>query len=171
MYATDGNSLGDRAGIMSIDFNHQVHAAMPEHGIVAWFLVLRMPPIYHLSRNPIAGDYVTDWAEITGEPRILKAAKPVQPDHRKYVIGTPSGYSGWEPAGQHLRSGWNSVDRIFKTRNSLPIMTPAQNNRYHPDVDNIFNSTALGHFWGRLYFSQPTESPVPEPMYSVMAGD
>ena len=172
IYATDSESLGDRAGVMGIDIDHNVDFAAPEHGLLAWFITLRCPPLFDTEYNPMSGNQITDWAEITGEPELLKAAKPVRIAAQKYLEGSSTTkHFGWEPAAQHFRQGWNVVDPIFKERRSFPTMTASDSTRYHPRMDRIFNTLALGHFWGYLNFRQPCSNPIPEPMHSVMAGD
>ena len=171
VYATDGSSLGDRAGVMAIDFNHNIQFPAPEHGLIAWFLVLRIPPYYDKGYNPMAGQKVTDWAQITGEPRLIKAQKPEAVPTNKYLAVGTGATIGYEPAGQHLRQGWTSVDPILVERGTMPIMTTGAEFNYHNPVDHIFTSDALGNFWGNMHFEQIVGSRVPEPMYSVMTGD
>ena len=42
--------------------------------------------------------------------------------------------------------------------------------RTHPDVTSAFISEALAHAYGPIQFYQPSASPVPLPMSSVMVG-
>ena len=170
VYATDGSSLGDRAGIMGVDFDHRVNTVAPEHGLLAWFINMRMPPVFYDQYNPFLRR--TSYVDVSGDSVLIRAQKPREMGLRSYIATAPNDTGYIEPYGQHYRTGWNAIDYIFKERRSFPIKQinttdPHKAQKIHP----WFASTALQHFYGFLHFDQQVTTDVPGPMTSIFAGD
>ena len=109
-----------------------------------------------------------DW---TGEPSILAAAPPEPVRERRYRQTAESGtIKGYAPAGQHLRTGWSSVDALISQRGNTMAAKEGSEGWYHPDMDHAFVSLAYGHAYGTIRFSQPSRSLIPDIQSSIYAG-
>ena len=174
IHATDGDNLGRRAGLMQMNFAQDFGTfTAPEHGVISYWLTLRVPPIYIGQANPLLG--TDDWTydDWIMEPSRIAALAPQSITRRKFLPGTTDDIEGLHPRGQHQRTGWHQIDGQIATRDSFPVYkTPATvaSLKYHQDMDHAFVSQAYGHGLMSVEFNQVTSSPLPPPAASIMAG-
>ena len=179
VWATDGSSLGQRAGVMSFDLDHRPGSMTAvEAGVISYWLCLRFPPLIVGGGNPFSNTDDWTYADWTAEPMILAAMPPQNWKHRQLIPSLDrADVEGIYPAGQQWRTGWNQVDNDVSVRASFPIQPqPADAAasvyaaRYHPTVDQAFISNSLGHGLLTVQFSQMCSSRVPVPESSIFAG-
>lgn len=175
LYATDGSSLGQVAGVQKFEFDHNPGVIIaPEHGILSYVMVIRWPPMFDDHSNPLTAIDDWEWHDFTGNPSIIANTEPKEILARTYRQRQESTDSvGWHPAGQHFRTGYNIVDGVIAERDSFPIQSGSNNTRWYVDsaeVDDAFSSLSLGHGLGAIKFTQIVESPIPLPMGSIMSG-
>ena len=170
IYATDGNSLGTRAGLQDFEVKYRFPFKWmaPEHGIFAYFLCIRPRYIHRNDTNHfIRTDATLD--DMLADPSYYKdrPMKPVTFQDAELVTG--SRVIGYEPPGQMWRTGWAHIDNQFRARNTFMLQ-----NKYRYMNSNIeqsndsnddrpFLSKTLGHAIGVLEFSQISSSRVPAP--------
>jgi len=180
-YATDADNLGNVSGIMEASVNHDTgRFAAPEHGILSYFLVLRVPPIWTNEHSPwVDGIRLNNMKdELLFDPVSFEG--PPEPLRLSSFIDTPSSQTAYYPKMQRLRLGFNHVDDAFRTRDSFPFHTERNivgdnfnNYRYVDlsDMDHAFQSLSLGHAVAKLKITQMVDSPLPAPGASVLTGD
>jgi hypothetical protein len=176
MPATDGASLGTWQSIYDFDIDHTFgNITAPEHSILSVFLVVRFASVHEDDTDPLAAAVGTpDWAELVGDPRILKATPPQQVTNRELFGTNLAGALGYLPAGWRWRTGVNLVGPRVDARNSFPIYpdspTTAAACRDASRVNPAFNSAALGDYMVDTWMSIPSYCDTPEAIESYMLG-
>ena len=172
LVATDGDNLGATSGAMRVDIDHSFGPVLaPEHGVLSYWLTMRMPPIYSGHANYMAATDDIGYSGWTGEPAILASAPPVAIRDRMYRQTFESGtIKGYAPAGQFLRTGWSSVDHVVAGRENAMHAQAGTEGWYHPNMDHAFVSLAYGHAYGTIRFAQPSRSLIPDIASSIYAG-
>ena len=170
--AMDGDNLGAVAGAMKVDIAHSFGPILaPEHGVLSYWMTLRIPPVYaeHSSFLATTDDWRhEDW---TGEPGLLASRPPFGVKRRQIVQrGEDQTVLGYTPAGQHLRTGWSSIDSRIADRHTTLNGLKLTEGWYHPSVSHAFVSLAYGEAYGALRFEQPSRSLVPDIKSSIYAG-
>ena len=174
LWATDADGIGEVAGIYEFDIGHSFGKIFaPEASIVSYFLVIRSLPVLEDQSNPFLALDDKTWAEITGHPGLLAKQRPKKWKERdiQQALDTTTDL-GYVPAGQEWRVGWDNVSRDIAVRESFMTMPDSaiDNWKYHPPADQAFRSSSLGQGIVHLYFRQMSNSRIPLPMASVMAG-
>lgn len=176
LYASDGDSLGSKAGIMEFKVNHQLPYPFtaPEHGIWACFLCVRLDPVINDGSNLfLTGDDKT-WVDFTAHPGHIAKSPPVDVKVRDISPTTDSStVLGKLPRGWQWRAGWDQIDVRIDDRMSYMFVGGPDNateSRYHQDVDSAFRSTAIGNGLLDFTFVMLSDSQVPPPFASVMSG-
>lgn len=179
IYATDGESLGARAGLQDFDVDYQLPFdwTAPEHGVFAYFLCIRPRFILakdtnHFTRKDIrVHDFLADPAYYKDRPMKQLKHGEAQPGESLSTL------AGYEPPGQCWRTGWACVDskladrRSFLLRNRPRYMNNTKENIVGTDDNQAFRSLDLGHAIAVLEFHQLSESRVVAPFgESIYAG-
>ena len=172
LIATDGDNLGALSGAMKVDIDHNFGPVLaPEHGILSYWLTMRIPPIYSDQANYLTAAEDFGYKDWTGEPSIMASAPPEAIKARRYAQKRESAtVKGYAPAGQHLRTGWSSIDGTIAARGTTMVAKHSSEGWYHPDMDHAFVSLAYGHAYGTLRFMQPSRSLIPDIKSSIYAG-
>ena len=178
MMASDGDNLGARAGTMTFGINHRMPYSFtaPEHGLFSYWMCLRVQPMHVRQVNPIMSCRNDNLGELLADPDYLsnQMERILRNDEAFGGQGRDgSDNLGRVPTGQKWRTGWNQIDGPLAKRGSFlidkgPISETAL--RYEGNYDHAFRSVALGHCLTRVDFHQISDSKVPDPMASLMAG-
>ena len=176
IYATSSEGLGERAGLLDFRLDHTLpyRFVAPEHGILAYVLLLRVEPMLETQVNPfLSGDNKT-WVDYLAHPGQIAASGPVSV-HKGELDGDAADNTvlGVLPRGWQWRDQWDHVDRDIDVRNSFLQMaapTGVGNHHYHQDMDRAFTSSSLGNAIMDLRVAIMSDSLVPEPFASLYAG-
>lgn len=179
LWATDGDSLGQVAGIMQWPVNHWLPFPFtaPEGGILSEWICVRAEPIFSSQHTPfmrpLGSDH--DYATLTADEEILGKMAPQDLLGTRYdAHGSNSDNFGKVPAGQHWRTGWDNIATEITERESYPLWDrdSGRSTKYHyaHSIDDAFISQHLGNAIVNVRHVQLSDSKVPLPMQSVMAG-
>lgn len=174
--ATDQSGLGAQIGKSKMRISHRMNSRrFQEHGIVAWFLVVRFPFIHDQQGSPLLDPNELDPLHFVMEPGRVAVQDPEQYTQRRLFPDNQSAATlGWVPFGQHMRTGWNNVqvhrDAVSNTPVVPSLETGAAAYHYCADYDHAFQSLAFGHYTTSLRFGIESTSPVPRPESSIFVG-
>lgn len=154
--ATDSAGLGDWQSVYDFSIDHRIGGIThPEHCVLTYVLTIRFAPIIE-SRNPFAVDDVA-WAEMVGDPEILRNSKPVSVRMKDIRQTTSTTSIGYLDAGWRWRNRWDVVGNRIDTANSFPMMEDPQTQAQCKDatrVKDAFRSSALGDYICDLEFDE-----------------
>lgn len=174
LWAYDEPGLGAIAGVHQFDVDQDFGVVTaPEHVILSYFLCIRALPVLESAANPFLTLDDVDWAELVGHPSLLANMPPKEWKERQVVaVQGSSNALGYAPAGHQWRVGWDNVGPDVQARNSFLTYddTVLPNWKYHQDLDRAFRSTQLGHFLINVECGQMSDSQIPVPGASIMAG-
>lgn len=170
--ATDSAGLGQWQSLFDFGIDHQLkNVTCPEHAIITYMLTIRFAPIIE-GRHPMASDRLS-WAELVGDPEILKSMPPQEVQIRD-VAGNPSStVLGYLPAGWQWRSGSDVLGRRIDVADSFPFMldpTSQANAKDATRIRDAFRSTALGDYVVDVYCQENSRNMLGSSLESYFSG-
>ena len=175
--ASDGSQLGQQGGVMNFQIDHRPGAfGADDYGIYSIWFVLRWPPIWRYMRDPMSHSAGTSLQTLIGDPDFVATQEP---ERRHYAseYGIQSVVNGQDmaPYGDDWRHGYDVIHDKLYTKGTIPHFgNLANDNRYarHLATDNFnpFSVQQYGDGQFSIYCALPSQSRIPAPMTSVMAG-
>jgi len=174
--ATDAAGLGEWQSLYDFKIDHQIkNITCPEHCVLTYMLTLRFAPVIE-SRHPMATNR-NDWAELVGDPEILKSMPPQEVQIRDVAGDASTTVLGYLPAGWQWRSGHDVIGQRVDLADSFPYMqipTTQGNAKDATRIKDAFRSAALGDYMVDLYCQEMSRNMIGaslESYFSGMTGD
>lgn len=174
LYATNSDGMGEKAGILNFDVNHDwANFIAPEHMIICYCMLIRFLPVFADGVSPMAypGDALySDWQ---GDMNLIANHRPVNVKERN--VGNGDGtVMGKLGAGWVMREGFSHIDTVIEELGTFPVLDgTVQTAAGYRDAANIadpFRSTALRHALAELNIDCIVDGMVPTAGQSVQAG-
>jgi len=172
--ATLGTYTGKSSGLMSLQIPTKF---FPEHGALWIMAVLRIPPVIENECGYLATTAEPTYADISGDPDVIKATPPVELNANQQFSGGPNTVLGNIPFAHWYRElphlvhvdYLNSAGHPFI--NNVHLDTRAHSVYVQPDLyDAMFQSTQMRHWQMQGYVDVEARRYVPKSEDSIFAG-
>lgn len=172
--ATLGTYAGKGQGMARLSFPHKF---FPEHGTLWIMGLLRFPPIIYSEANYLASKPEPTYAQISGDPAIIRRSAPVDLIASDVFLGNNATALGKIPHSHWYREQPSLTHLRYLTSAGHPFINPGPLSSKNASTyisntlyDGMFASTQLGHWNSQAFIDVSAKRFIPDPRQSIFAG-
>jgi len=174
---TDDATLGKYTGVAkSVNGMSIPRKFFAEHGTIWIMALLRFPTIHTLEVPYLSKKSQPTYAEIAGDPEVMKMRAPVTLNMAEYLHGSSLNDAGQVPYGQWYREGANRVHKLYRDISGHPfiegLFSDADDVRYIPisEYADVFQTVQLAQWQCSGKVTITADRVIPEVSTSIFAG-